>query len=353
MSPPETTASPTEYRALLESAALLEESDRCVIRIDGDRAEEMLHGLVTNRVKGMQAQRAVYAFMLTPKGRLVAALRLLRLNGAYWLDLPALCQEAVLAHLRKYLPPIFATFEPTDIRRIGVVGPLAASALDAWAGEPISSHLAALEARPLKRGDGADRAQILIRREDAEGAGYDVYVAGDAVQSVLPALEEAIATVGGGVVGRETWEVFRVEHGIPVWGTDFDQANLAQELGEDERAISFDKGCYTGQEVVARIHFRGHVNRILRGFRLPRPVEASQPLYEGERERGVITSPAISPRFGPIALGYARFEIPPGAWLSLESGGQTEVEVVRLPFDGPIAPPAAPPREERAAEGGT
>lgn len=343
MSPAKTTASPTEYRALLESAALLEESDRCVIRIEGDRAEEMLHGLLTNRVKGMQAQGAVYAFMLTPKGRLVAALRLLRLNGGYWLDLPALCQEAVLAHLRKYLPPIFATFEPTDIRRIGVVGPLAASALDAWAGERISLELAALEARPLERGDGA---KILIRREDVEGAGYDVYVAGDAVQSVLAALEEAIATVGGGVIGRETWAVFRVEHGIPVWGTDFDQDNLAQELGQDERAISFDKGCYTGQEVVARIHFRGHVNRILRGFRLPRPAEARQPLYEGERERGVITSPAVSPRFGPIALGYARFEIPPGAWLSLEPGGQTEVQVVALPFDGPGAPPAAPPREE-------
>ncbi|MCK5412261.1 MAG: folate-binding protein YgfZ [Gemmatimonadetes bacterium] len=348
MSPTETTASLTEYRALLESAALLEESDRCVIRIEGDRAEEMLHGLLTNRVKGMQAQRAVYAFMLTPKGRLVAALRLLRLNTGYWLDLPALCQEAVLAHLRKYLPPIFATFESTDIRRIGVVGPLAASALDAWAGEPISLKLATLEARPLEHGDGS---WILVRREDVEGPGYDVYVAGDAVRSVLAALEEAIATVGGVAVGRETWEVFRVEHGIPVWAADFDQDNLAQELGQDDRAISFDKGCYTGQEVVARIHFRGHVNRILRGFRLPRPVAAGQPLYEGERERGVITSPAISPRFGPIALGYARFEIPPGAWLSLESGGQTEVEVVALPFEGPSAPPAAPPasppREER------
>ena len=83
MSPAKTTASPTEYRALLESAALLEESDRCVIRIEGDRAEEMLHGLLTNRVKGMQAQGAVYAFMLTPKGRLVAALRLLRLNRGW------------------------------------------------------------------------------------------------------------------------------------------------------------------------------------------------------------------------------------------------------------------------------
>ncbi len=340
MSRTETTASPTEYQALLERAALLEESDRSVIRIEGDRAEEMLHGLVTNRVKGMQAHRGVYAFMLTPKGRLVCALRLLRLNGGYWLDLPVLCQEAVLAHLRKYVPPIFATFAPTDIRRIGVVGPLAASALDAWAGEPISLELAALEARPLERGDGT---RILIRREDVEGAGYDVYVAGDAVRSVLAALELAIATVVGGIVGPETWAVFRVEHGIPVWGTDFDQDNLAQELGQDERAISFDKGCYTGQEVVARVHFRGHVNRILRGFRLPRPVEARQPLYEGERERGVITSPAVSPRFGPIALGYARFEIPPGAWLSLEPGGQTEVEVVTLPFEGPTAPP----REER------
>ena len=339
MSPAEATASPTEYRALFESAALLEESDRSVIRIDGDRAEEMLHGLVTNRVKGMQAGRAVYAFMLTPKGRLVAALRLLRLDGAYWLDLPALCEETVLAHLRKYLPPIFATFEPTDIRRIGVVGPLAASALDAWAGEPISLDLAVLEARPLERRDGAG---ILVRREDVEGTGYDVYVAGDAVQSVLAALEKAIATVGGSVVGRETWEVFRIEHGIPVWDTDFDQDNLAQELGQDERAISFDKGCYTGQEVVARIHFRGHVNRIQRGFRLPRPVEAGRPLYDGERERGVITSPTVSPRFGPIALGYARFEIPPGAWLSLEPGGQTDVEVVTLPFDG----------TDRAAESG-
>ncbi|MEE8595254.1 MAG: hypothetical protein V3T25_05230, partial [Gemmatimonadota bacterium] len=252
---------------------------------------------------------------------------------------PASCLETGLAHLRKYLPPIFAQFDETDTCRRGVVGPLAAAAIDGWAGASATEGMEPLESRPLNV-EGKDA--LLARREVIEGPGFDLYVSAEDREDVHSGLLDSVLELGGREVGPEAWEVLRVERGIPVFGRDFSEENLAQETAQDARAISFDKGCYTGQEVVARIHFRGHVNRILRGCRLVDPsadpsggptLAAGRPLFEGDRERGVITSPVDSPRFGHIALGLARTEIEPGRRLALEPSGDEVVEIMELPFD--------------------
>jgi folate-binding protein YgfZ len=326
----ETAGASAGYAALLQSAGLIDEADRVVIRVTGEQAAEMLHGLTTNDVTGLSPGQGTYAFMLTPKGRVVAEMRLIRLTDEVWLDLPASCGDSALSHLRKYLPPIFAVFEQTDHRRIGVVGPVALEVLDFWADQPMSSDLKALQSSPLER--NGFHAHV-IGREAIEGPGFDVYVTADSYGETLGSLEAATLEFGGAKADQADWDILRVERGIPVWGPDFSENELAQEVAQDDRAISFEKGCYTGQEVVARIHFRGHVNRILRGFSLPRPdLAPGQPLYEGDRERGALGSVVVSPRLGPIALGLARAELPPGSRLALEPSGDPFVELTELPF---------------------
>jgi folate-binding protein YgfZ len=330
------------HHARVESVGLLDESTRAILEISGDHAVDMLHGLLTNDVKRLSARQGLYAFMLTPKGRPVAEMRLLRLGTAFWMDMPASCLDSGLAHLRKYLPPIYARFDVTDTCRLGVVGPLAAVAIDSWAGASVTEGLDPLEFHPF---EVEGREVLVARREVIEGPGFDLYVSAEDREDVRSGLAAAVSELRGGAVGPEAWEILRVERGIPVFGRDFSQEDLAQETGQDSRAISFDKGCYTGQEVVARIHFRGHVNRILRGFRLLDPsadpsraptLTAGRPLFEGDRERGLITSPVHSPRFGHIALGLARTEIEPGRRLSLEPSGPEVVEISELPFDPAI-----------------
>jgi folate-binding protein YgfZ len=331
--------SSSEHRALVESAGVLDERTRTIVSVQGDHAGEMLHGLLTNDVKGLATGDGLYAFMLTPKGRPVAEMRLLRLESEFWMDMPVSCLDSALAHLRKYLPPIYATFNETDTCRLAVIGPLAAAAVDGWAGAAVTNALKPLQSRSLE----IRETEVLIaRREEIEGPGFDLYVPPDAREDVRSGLATAVSERGGREVGAYAWEILRVERGIPAFGSDFSEDDLAQEAGQDARAISFDKGCYTGQEVVARIHFRGHVNRVLRGFRQLRPsvgpsssptLEPGQPLFEGGRERGVISSAVDSPRLGRIALGLARTEIEPGRRLAFEPGGDGLVEIVELPFE--------------------
>lgn len=314
----------------METAGLLDEPSRVIIRVSGDRAPEMLHGLATNDINGLEPGQAAYAFMLTPKGRIVGEMRVIRLSDEIWLDMPASCRDSTLGHLRKYLPPMYAVFEQAELRRLAVIGPAAPAALGLWAGSEAGSELEPLRSLGVEREDFEAR---VLGRESIEGPGFDVYVSTDSHAAALRSLEDAVMEAGGRRSDAGDWEIRRVERGIPAYGVDFGESELAQELSQDDRAISFDKGCYTGQEVVARIHFRGHVNRILRGFRLPHTdLAPGQALYAGDRERGVLGSVVASPRFGPIALGFARAELSPGSRLALEPSGDPTVQVADLPF---------------------
>ncbi len=121
---------------------------------------------------------------------------------------------------------------------------------------------------------------------------------------------------------------------IPRYGVDYDLENLPQETGLTGRMVNFEKGCYTGQEVVARIHYRGHVNRRLVGLSRPdeAPIATGTELFDGDRRVGGVTSATTSPQFGSIALGMVRREVEPGARLSTSAGGERTVEVHTLPF---------------------
>jgi folate-binding protein YgfZ len=156
-----------------------------------------------------------------------------------------------------------------------------------------------------------------------------ICAAGDA-EAVRAALEAA----GARPVDEAAAEILRVERGRPRWGAELDEGVIPQEAGLNERAVSFTKGCYVGQETVARLHYRGKPNRHLRGLRLAEPVPSGTPLRLGEREVGHVATSVVSPRHGAIALTLVRREAEPGATLAAGEAGDGGVaaEVVSLPF---------------------
>ena len=356
------------YRAALERVAFLPDGGRRVVAVSGAAAVRVVNGLASNDATEVERGRAVYSYFLERRGRVVVDLRLLPAPGfetaatpsGVWLDVPATGLEPLLRHLKTYVPPILAVYGPTAVRTASLVGPLAAEALGRRSPKPLADfgrdphELEPLQATTMRLGG---RVGLLVRREDIEGPGFDVYVdpggEGDAASragsgaAILEPLAGAAGALGGTVVTEEDQETLRVERGLPAFGSELGPERLAQEAGQEARAISFSKGCFTGQEVVARIHYRGHVNRRLRGIRArprddrspapPRrwigselyPVDAPTP---SPRSVGVVTSAVESPRFGLIGLAYLRREVAPGDVVRSAIAPTPEFQVVRLPF---------------------
>lgn len=339
------TATPG-YRALTEGVAALVDSDRVVFELRGKRARHVVDGLLTNALDGLDEGTARYAFALTAKGRPVAEMRVLPEPGfeagagggpeSLWIDVPAAAAESFRDHLGRFVPPIYAEHRSLEVGRLSLVGPRAAelaagipAALDLSAGRTVEG-LAELGCVSLGRGTD-EWIGLLVRREDAEGPGIDVYLPDSFRGAAAEALEELAASRGGVPATSDDLEIVRIELGIPVYGREITTETLPQETGQGERAISFSKGCYTGQEVVARIHYRGKVNRHLRGLRASgTPLQAGDELSVDGKVVGAVTSAASSPRLGPIALGYVRREHEPGDLLV--GPDASEVRIEALPF---------------------
>lgn len=333
-----------EYAALRDRAALLDDTDRVVLVVRGADAREHFGGLVTNHVEALEPGRALYAFMLTPKGRPVAEMRVLARDPedgdeVLWADLSAACADAAVDHLGRYLPPRLASWEPLDsVARLAVVGPEADEALRSAGVEELPPQdLTALDTGMPEPGAAA----VVVRREAFEGPGLDLYLPASSLPEAREALARAVRDVGGRPVGPEAREIWRVERGIPAYGAEIDTDVLPQETGQGDRAVDHEKGCYTGQEVVARIHHRGKVNRHLRGLRpeddAASPVEPGDELFSEGRSRATVTSAVRSPRLGLLALGYVRRELEPGDLLASEPEGDPAWRIEELPF---VPPPS-------------
>lgn len=349
------------YRAAVQRVGLFSDVRRRVVAVSGSGALQVLNGLASNDVKDVPSGRGVYSFLLDRRGRVVVDLRILAVAGfegnagdggtqALWLDTPSDALPHLMKHLRKYVPPMLARHDVTDVAVYTLIGPRASEALERWeaaAGASLArrpDELAPLEATTVHlRGAAA----LAVRREEIEGAGFDLYVdhAGEAVDAerLSRQLEDAVTRVGGAATLRGDWETLRLEQGLPVFGLELGPERLAQEAGQDDRAISFAKGCFTGQEVVARIHYRGHVNRHLRGLRwAPDSLHEARDLVGATlrapsgaaraRPVGVVTSAVRSPRFGPIGLGYIRREVAVGTVLKSMDHPGVELHVTDVPF---------------------
>jgi folate-binding protein YgfZ len=327
-----------EYAALRTGAALVDRSARLRLLIGGAKAAETLTGLVTNDVASLAPGFGQYAAALTAKGKVIADVRIFARADDFLVDTPAAAGPGFLAMIRKYVNPRLAKYTDVSaaLRTIGVYGPrahvvLAHTLESQGAPAAAAAELGALPDYSHVASTFEGSSVMVARVPDLGGGGFDCFVPADDAERLWSRLVAA----GAAPAGREACEIARVEAGRPAWGTDMDEGVLAQEANLDELGgISYTKGCYTGQETVARVHFRGHVNRFIRGLRGAEPIPRGAELFEGEKAVGTVTSSVVSPRFGPIALAMIRRDVEIGAELSARwVGGEGRARVEAIPFE--------------------
>ncbi|HYR10389.1 MAG TPA: aminomethyltransferase family protein [Longimicrobium sp.] len=326
-----------EYGAVRDSAGMAERGDRARFRLWGKDPARMIHGLITNDLLKAQPGQGVYAAMLTAKGRMIADVRVFRRgDGEVLVEVAREALEGTREHLKKMVPPLFARWADAtdDVAQIGVYGPRSRELLSGVLG----TEVPALEEDGFVEPDfGGARVLVAATREAGGEEGFDVFLPAERAAELWTALRGA----GARPVGFGVLETLRIEAGRPRYGMELTEETIPTEAYESsglmQRAISFHKGCYTGQEVIVRIAHRGHVNRHLRGLLLgdaPAPA-ARAPLVNAEtgKEVGWTASAAFSPLLGQtVAMGYVRREIGPGGEVRVGAADGPVARVVDLPF---------------------
>jgi folate-binding protein YgfZ len=305
-----------QYRALREEAGYLPRA-RAALTVRGADGAEYLQGQLTNDTEALERGQGCYAALLDRKGHLQSDMRVLRLEDEeIWLDLETGPAPAVLKHLRTY--SVGRDVEIEDVS-------------DRWAITsligPRARELAGFEGLGPEHAQGFrdwDGIEVLAVATDV---GLDLITKADAAAR----LAELLAAGGAVEVSQPAAEIIRVESGRPRFGLDMGPESMPAEADITDRAVNFEKGCYIGQEPVARLHYRGKPNRTLRGLRLSAAAEHGAPLLLGDKEVGTIGSTSLSPAFGPIALAIVRREAAEGDRLAV-GDGNTTAEVVGLPF---------------------
>jgi tRNA-modifying protein YgfZ len=311
---PATLAAPdAAYRALTEDVALVDRSERGKLALTGSEAKGFLNGQVSNDVEALTPGAGLYAAFLTPKGKMLGDLRVLDLGDELWLDTERGALQGLFDLIRRGAIGWDVQLHKRTLEQalLSLVGPRAAAAAGAEGlGPEHASRAATL--------GGAAVALV------ATDVGVDVICAAQDAGRVRDALGVPEATA-------EAAEIVRVESGRPRYGVELDDSVIPQEAGLNDRAVSFTKGCYVGQETVARLHWRGKPNRRLRGLRLAAPAAPGDAIAARDREVGRIGSAVVSPRLGPIALALVRREVEPGDAVAVGSSG-AEATVTELPF---------------------
>lgn len=327
-----------ERAALRESAGVMDLSFRGRIVLTGEDRQRFLNGQVTNNVQALKTGEGCYAALVTAKGKMLSDLNIYLLENEILLDFEPGLTAAVSERLEKYI--IADDAQIVDVAPLygllSVQGPKAGETLQRVLGET------ALPDKPLAFASLKNEAlgEIYVMNMDrAGGAGFDLFVPSDSLAMVFDKLIASARQAGGLPYGWRALEMARIEAGIPRFGADMDEANLPPEAGLEQRAISYNKGCYIGQEVIARIRTYGQVAKALRGLRLADDLKMlpakGDKLIKNGREVGFITSALASPSLrANIALGYVRRESNQiGNSVTLRSGErESEAAIVELPF---------------------
>ncbi len=305
-----------QYRQLREECGLLDRSERGKLIVSGADGVDYLQGQLTNDVEALSSGEGQYAALLDRKGHMQADMRVLRTSPEeIWIDTEPEALAAALRHLEMYKIGREVTVADVSAERaiLSLIGPR-------------SVEIAGTAALPEFASEGATVGGV-----ECLAVGTDAGIDLIARSAEAAGLHEVLLAVGAAEVGGEAAEVLRIEAGTPRFGAEMSAETMPAEAGIVERAVSFTKGCYIGQEPVARLHYKGRPNRHLRGLELSAPAAPEDSLRSGEREVGRIGSAAISPARGPIALAIVRREAEPGSELAVGEAGVT-ARVVDLPF---------------------
>jgi folate-binding protein YgfZ len=323
-----------EYRTLREGCGLIDRSERGKLALSGSGVVEFLNGQVTNELDTLHPGDGCYAAFLTHKGKMLGDLRILARGDTadpsrpphehaseapreLLLDTERVALQALFDMIRRFKVGYEVELHKRTVERglLSLIGPDS---------ERITAASELAEAEHASAPVEIDGVSALAVRTDV---GVDLLC--DAADPER--LTAALRARGATSVSEQAAECLRIEHGRPRYGIDLDDSVIPQEAGLNERAVSFTKGCYVGQETVARLFYKGKPNRRLRGLRLSAPATTGEELLLGERPVGRLGSTAVSPFLGPIALALVRREAAPGEILAVGERG-VSAEVLELPF---------------------
>ncbi len=329
-----------EYASVRErGAGLIDLSTRGRLLVTGSEAVPFLNGLITNDMKTLEQNRWMPAVFPNVQGRLIASVRISRLadddkgKPIFLIDTEAATHERVLQTIQKFT--LAGDFHVTDLTaetaHLSVQGKQAAAIV--WAS--LGVDVAALSDAAVTRIDETANDVtmtwdgIIIASSHTGAQGFDLIL--NATRAV-EAWNKFVAA-GARPVGHDAWETLRVEAGVPRYGQDMDDTTVVTETNLDE-AVSYTKGCYVGQEIIARIKYRGHVAKKLRGLLFDGPIKLEAPaviISSDDKEIGRVTSTTISPHLGRrIALGYLKYEYS-SSGTEVKLNGHT-ARVVDFPF---------------------
>jgi folate-binding protein YgfZ len=310
-----------EYWAIRKNAGIRDVSFFGKVKITGKDAQDFLHRMISNDVKSLQPGKGVWALFLDIKGHVQGDMKIYRFQDFLMMILQRHALDRVIKGLDRYV--ISEQLRMIDVTEefglFQIFGPSAATVLQSKGAQSLPAEELSFQSQTL---NGVETQIIRM------GTGYSILVPAASATELLNFLDLQ-------PIGMRAFNIFRIETGLPVLGLDFDDSNLPQESRLD-KAISFNKGCYLGQEVIARLDAQGHVNKILMGVESAAELKPEQKLYFGEKEVGRITSTAHSPLKGMnVGLGYLRREHAKDGQ-TLQSGNDSTTVVVRnLPMVQP------------------
>ena len=304
-----------EYEAVRGGGAgLFDLSSRGLFEVAGAEAVPFLNGMVTNDVARLEDGAWMHAAFPNPQGRLVAAARFVRQGDVFLVDTEPATRAALLRWLERFVyagdfrvRDLGARDQPHGTALLSVQGASAAGVVGAALGEEAARVGRGRAA--FVRAAGGERPAVVIRATHTAEDGFDLFVSAANATAVWQSLVEA----GARPAGHDSLEVLRVEAGLPRYGVDASDANVVLEVVDEDEAVSYTKGCYAGQEIIARIHWRGHVAKRLAGIIFDRgaapPSDARLRDCAGGREVGRITSAVFSPRLRRhVALALVRHD---------------------------------------------
>lgn len=326
----------SEHAALCQKVGVLDLSFRSRICLTGADRMRFLHGQVTNDVNRLGEGEGCYAALITAKGRIQSDLNIYRLQDELLLDFEPGLTAAISERLEKYViaDEVQIVDASPHYGLLSVQGPEAGAVLS---GLGIKTPAKAFNFVRITEGTNGE---IYVMNQPRAGtAGFDLFVPVAALFAMAKRLLDGAKAAGGRACGWTALDTARIEAGIPRFGVDMDESNIALEAGLEDRAISFSKGCYIGQEVISRIKTYGQVAKALRGLRLADdlkslPVKGDK-LFHGGKEVGYVTSALASPTLKTnVALGYVRKEANEvGNQLVMQTKeGESAVRIVDLPF---------------------
>lgn len=327
-----TTTFDQEYRALHTEAAWCDRTHRDArLEVRGPDAVEWLQGLLTQDVVRLQPGQGAHASYLTPQGRMVADLRVLRRADTFLLETAAVSRATLLSRLDQFV--IMEDVTVSDVSDglgcLTVLGPRAAASAAACTGMSVDE----LEALPELGHLPLDLGGLVVRTDDFGLPGFDLIAPAESLGLWRTLLEARIPSVGEAVL-----ETARIEAGRPRYGVDMHDDTIPLEAGLESRAISFEKGCYVGQEVVIRILHRGQgrvARRLVWVVAAPVPRDSAgwhpgDPVHLGDKVVGNASSVCWSPaRGGLLAIAMLhRDATEPGTTVRI---GSHDALVERLP----------------------